>query len=211
MCCNLEVDQTRESRPAISPNFFRSLTVPPDRALSLHICSWIACSFLLPHLNTRVWGLKLYMAEFVSLKDGRTRSFEQDHFIARGNYGDIYAVKEKEAPSCELLVLKCITTSARELPDQAEKRAAKIKLTYEALIKLKHENIVKYYDYGKSDNERLRMTSWYSLQEFLPGKWTASWLSNIYVCTVGNVCMSTLKILQKKKSFIFSLWCFLNF
>ena len=112
------------------------------------------------------------MAKFVSLRDGRTRSFEHDHFIARGIYGDIFASRETYALffKSELLVLKCITTSAKELPDQAEKRAAKIKLRYEALIQLEHENIVKYYDYGKSDNERLRPNTWYSLQEFLPGK-----------------------------------------
>ena len=156
------------------------------------------------HLNTRVWGLKLYMAKFVSLRDGRTRSFEYDHFIADGNYGPIHAVKEKKRFfthffKSKLLVLKSITMSAEKLRDQAEKRAVKTNLTYDALIKLKHENIVKYYDYGKSDNERVRPNTWYSLQEFLPGKWSASWPSNVYVCAVGNVCMSTLNILQKKK------------
>ena len=131
-------------------------------------------SILLFAASSEYTGLRAQTihGQFVSSRDRRTRYFEHDHFIARGYDGPIYAVKEKKAlfSKSKLLVLKCINISAKELPDQAEERAAKIKLTYEALIKLEHGNIVKYYDYGKNYNKRLRMTSWYSLQEFLPGK-----------------------------------------
>ena len=116
------------------------------------------------------------MAKFVSLRDGRTRSFERHDTIAHGYGAIIYSVKEKKTLffplffKPELLVLKHITTFAEKDPAEEKKRAAKIESTYEALIQLEHENIVKYYDYGKSDNERLRPNTWYSLQEFLPGK-----------------------------------------
>ena len=106
----------------------------------------------------------------MSLRDGRMRSFVLHDTIAHGYGGIIYSVTEKGAFSCELLVLKHITTSAKKNRDEEKEHATKIDLTYGALVKLEHENIVKYYDYGKSDNKKRKKTSWYSLQEFLPGK-----------------------------------------
>ena len=106
--------------------------------------------------------------EFVSLRTGVTRTLN----LLESLEFDVHKVSYDEGPKSEVFVLKRIPIRPRvfAIKDTQDQRD-KIIRKYAALMELEHENVVKYFDYGRNepDMEMDGKACWYSLQEYHSG------------------------------------------
>ncbi len=113
-------------------------------------------------------------------------------FIAQGNC-DVYTVTAADNPHSGLTcVLKHITVATNTFGAERVKFISeeenKKRQRYDALLKLNHENVIKYMDYGKNAKDvRLGRLCWYSLQEFLSGTVARVFEYSSYYCYSGTV------------------------
>ena len=107
--------------------------------------------------------------QFVSLRTGVTRTLNLLEILDL----DVHKVSNDEDPKSAVCVLKRIPIRPRvsAIEDTQDERD-KIIRKYAALMELEHENVVKYFDYGRNEPhmEMERMACWYSLQEYHSGK-----------------------------------------
>ena len=107
--------------------------------------------------------------EFVSLRTGVTRTVN----LLQCLDDNVHKASCDGDPKRAVCVLKRIPIrpSVSAITDTQDERD-KIALKYDALMKLEHENVVKYLDYGRNerDMEMEGMACWYSLQEYHSGK-----------------------------------------
>ena len=143
--------------------------------------------------------------EFVSLRTGVTRTLNLLEILDL----DVHKASCDGDPKWAVCVLKRIPIRPRvsAIKDTQDERD-KIIRKYAALMELEHENVVKYFDYGRNepDMEMERMACWYSLQEYHSGdtiyKTFDLQLFNVSRHLLCELQSTDINILQSVSSFL---------
>ena len=111
------------------------------------------------------------------LFSGRTSGKRTVTILASIGEGEVFKVTDHCSAdvSSRLLVLKYVSFAGQQNgklpPGCFEMQLALVRKRYDALLKLYHENVVKYIDYGrKQEDITCGRNYWYTLQEFQSGK-----------------------------------------